>query len=218
MHWCIAYADHVRPAFVAWQCLVLTFHGTTQSRHLSRSAVVNATLLHPQGPGLLPPGSPPPIHLLSHGSDNTNTQRSPMLTLKSWLPVHWCWLEIWRQSLEEKRKNSFILCQAKRKRQASTSRTVPPGKTEVLHPNENLAFFFFFFSLLQDFKTGTSQMVPPANAGDSSLIPGPGSRADPTCRGATKPVLLEPLLCNERSHHNEKPQVLQQRLAPGGHN
>ena len=28
---------------------------------------------------------------------------------------------------------------------------------------------------------------------------------DPTCRGATKPVCLEHVLCNKRNHHNEKP-------------
>ena len=49
---------------------MLAFQGTTQGRHLSQAAVVNATLLHPQGPGPLPPGSPPPIHLPSHGPDN----------------------------------------------------------------------------------------------------------------------------------------------------
>ena len=37
-------------------------------------------------------------------------------------------------------------------------------------------------------------------------------REDPTCRGATKPVhhnycarILQPMLCNKRSHNNEKP-------------
>ena len=85
---------------------------------------------------------------------NRNTQRSPTLTLKSWLPVHWCWLEIQRQSLEEKRKSSFILCQAKRKLQASTSRTVPPEKTEVLYPHESLVVFFFFFPFCKISKQG----------------------------------------------------------------
>ena len=61
--------------------------------------------------------------------------------------------------MEEKKKSSFVLCQAERKPQAGTSRTVPPEKTEVLYPNESLAVFFFFFFLLQDFKTGTSLMV-----------------------------------------------------------
>ena len=28
---------------------------------------------------------------------------------------------------------------------------------------------------------------------------------DPTCRGATKPVRLEPVLHNKRSHRSEKP-------------
>ena len=57
----------------------------------------------------------------------------------------------------------------------------------------------------------------PANAGDTGLSPGP---EDPKCRGATKPgchdywahvpqllkpVRLEPVLRNKRSHRNEKP-------------
>ena len=76
---------------------------------------------------------------------------------------------------------------------------------------------------------------PPANAGDTGSNPGP---EDPTCHGATqpmrdnywacalepmshnywacvpqllKPVCLEPVLCNKRSHHNEKPRAQQQR-------
>ena len=68
------------------------------------------------------------------------------------------------------------------------------------------------------FPDGTVVKNPPANAGDTgvrALV-----REDPTCRGATKPmhhnywackpqllkpVRLEPMLHNKRSHRNEKP-------------
>lgn len=46
----------------------------TQCRYLSWAAVVRAPLLHPQDPGLLPPGSPPPIHPLSYGPNNPHRQ------------------------------------------------------------------------------------------------------------------------------------------------
>ena len=54
---------------------------------------------------------------------------------------------------------------------------------------------------------------PPANAGDTSLIP---TREDPTCRRVTKsmshnygcPHILESMLPNKRSHRNEKPMPL----------
>ena len=62
----------------------------------------------------------------------------------------------------------------------------------------------------RDFPGGTVVKNPPANAGDtgSALV-----WEDPTCREATKPcvpqllkpVCLEPVLRNKRSHHNEKP-------------
>ena len=47
-------------------------------------------------------------------------------------------------------------------------------------------------------------------------------REDPTCRGATKPVVpqllkparLEPVLRNKRSHHNEKPPLATTRESP----
>ena len=68
----------------------------------------------------------------------------------------------------------------------------------------------------RDFPGGAVVKNPPANAGDMvrSLV-----WEDPTCRGATKPMShnywahvpqllksarLEPVLCNKRSHHNEK--------------
>ena len=51
----------------------------------------------------------------------------------------------------------------------------------------------------------------PANAGDMGSIP--GQKEDSTCHGATKPAHHNfwslptpgPLLCNNRSHHSEKP-------------
>ena len=84
--------------------------------------------------------------------------------------------------------------------------------------------------LIQDFPGGTVVKNPPANAGTQvrALF-----REDPTCRGATKPVChnywacaleptshnywacvpqllkpmpLEPMLHNKRSHRNEKPE------------
>ena len=58
---------------------------------------------------------------------------------------------------------------------------------------------------------------PPANAGHKGSIPGPGRSHMPWSNYAREPQLLsqrttttepaglEPMLCNERSHHNEKP-------------
>ena len=51
---------------------------------------------------------------------------------------------------------------------------------------------------------------PPANAGDTGLSPGPRRSHMPQSSYAhapqlLKPVRLEPVLPNERSHHNEKP-------------
>ena len=69
-----------------------------------------------------------------------------------------------------------------------------------------LRFFFFFpFARFQnrDFPDGPVVKNPPSNAGNSSLIL---IWEDSTCRGATKPVFVEPVLCNKRSHHNEKPE------------
>ena len=55
---------------------------------------------------------------------------------------------------------------------------------------------------LGDFPDGSADVKPIVKAGDMvrSLV-----REDPTCLGASKPVYLEPMLCNKRSHLNEKP-------------
>ena len=58
----------------------------------------------------------------------------------------------------------------------------------------------------------------PANAGDIGVIPGPGrfhnaseqlspctTATEPTSRNYESPCALEPMLCNKKSHHNEKP-------------
>ena len=51
----------------------------------------------------------------------------------------------------------------------------------------------------------------PANAGDTDLIPNATEQLRP-CATTIKPVLqspyaLEPVLCNKRSHHSEKPST-----------
>ena len=73
-----------------------------------------------------------------------------------------------------------------------------------------------------DFPGGAVVKNPPANAGDTGLSPGPGRSHVPRGNWARapqllslrsracdpqllKPVCLEPVLCNKRSHHNEKP-------------
>ena len=66
-------------------------------------------------------------------------------------------------------------------------------------------------SLQLDFPGGPAVQKLPANAGDMSSVPGLGSRI-PHAGGGTKPMYrnywactLELRLCNERSHHSEKP-------------
>ena len=62
----------------------------------------------------------------------------------------------------------------------------------------------------------------PANAGDPGSIPGPGRSH--TCFGATRPACcnyrnlcaLELVLCNKRSHCNEKSLLHNQRKAAHG--
>ena len=62
----------------------------------------------------------------------------------------------------------------------------------------------------KDFPGVSVVKKPPVNAGNTSSIPGPVRSHMPR---ATKPVhynhwsphTLEPVLCNKRSHHNEKP-------------
>ena len=53
---------------------------------------------------------------------------SIIMLSESWLPVHRCRNEIWRQGFGGERKGGFILCQAKRgTQQAGTSRTALPS-------------------------------------------------------------------------------------------
>ena len=61
----------------------------------------------------------------------------------------------------------------------------------------------------------------PTNAGVMGSIPGP---EDPTCLGVAEPVshnygtwALEPVLCNKRRHHSEKPEHCNDRVAPAHH-
>ena len=75
---------------------------------------------------------------------------------------------------------------------------------------------------LQGFPGGAVVKNPPANAGDTGSIPGPGRSHMPQSNKAhvpqllslcsrarepqlLKPAHLEPVLCNKRSHRNEKP-------------
>ena len=70
---------------------------------------------------------------------------------------------------------------------------------------------------IQGFPGGAVVKNPPANAGDTGSSPGPGRSHMPRSNsarapqllslhsGARVPQLLEPVLCNKRSHHNEKP-------------
>ena len=60
------------------------------------------------------------------------------------------------------------------------------------------------------FPGGAVAKNPPANAGDTGSSPGPGRSHMPWSNKAhepqlPKPVRLEPVLRNKRSHHNEKP-------------
>ena len=69
----------------------------------------------------------------------------------------------------------------------------------------------------RDFPGGAVVKNPPANAGDAGLSPGLGrshmlqsneARAPQLlspCATTMKPARLEPVLCNRRSHRNEKP-------------
>ena len=72
--------------------------------------------------------------------------------------------------------------------------------------------FFFLFQYIKilgwDFPGGTENKNPPANAGDMGLIPGLGkSHMLWSLLAATTEacVPLEPIICNKRSHGNEKP-------------
>ena len=75
---------------------------------------------------------------------------------------------------------------------------------------------------LPGFPGGAVVKNPPANAGDKGSTPGPGRSHMPRSNSVRapqllslssrahkpqllKPARLEPVLCNNRSHHNEKP-------------
>ena len=67
-----------------------------------------------------------------------------------------------------------------------------------------------FLENLQGFPGGAVFKNLPANAGDTSSSPGPGRSHMPRSSEARapqllKPVHIEPVLCNKRSHLNEKP-------------
>ena len=87
----------------------------------------------------------------------------------------------------------------------------------------------------EGFPGGTVVKNLPANAGDTGLSPGPGRSHIPQSNEARapqllslrsrtrepqllKPVCLEPVLLNKRSHHNEKHRAPQRRVAPARHN
>ena len=63
---------------------------------------------------------------------------------------------------------------------------------------------------LRDFPGGPVVKDPPTNAGDMGLIPGPGRSHMPRQLSpytpTTEAMKLEPMLCNERNHCNEKPE------------
>ena len=62
-----------------------------------------------------------------------------------------------------------------------------------------------------DFRGGSVVKNPPASAGDTGSSPGQGTKIPHAaeqlspCATTTEPANLEPVLCNERSHRNEKP-------------
>ena len=73
----------------------------------------------------------------------------------------------------------------------------------------------------KDFYGGPMVKNLPSNAGDTGLIP--GIWEDPTCQEATKPVghnywahAPEPMLCNKKSHLNEKPTHCSPQLESPG--
>ena len=83
----------------------------------------------------------------------------------------------------------------------------------------------------EGFPGGLVVKSPPANAGDTGLIPDPGRSHMPQhseacapqllswcCRAHVlqllKPTCLEPMLCNKRSHCNEKPVHHHWSVAP----
>ena len=64
---------------------------------------------------------------------------------KSWLFVHQCQIEIWRQSYGGERVALLFLPGKRETQLASASRIVSPSQEqrELLYPHEDLAFLFF---------------------------------------------------------------------------
>lgn len=112
--------------------------------------------------GVLLPLSWSSHHCISGILDTSNLL---LMLRKSWLPVHWCWIKIWRQRLEEIEKSSFSLCQAKGKcSRLAPQQLCPPlsqEQGEVLYPHEghasSFAKFLFLFSSFAKF-AGISQL------------------------------------------------------------
>ena len=83
-----------------------------------------------------------------------------------WLPVHWCQMETWRRSLEEIKKNSFIIfARQKGNRPGWSLRKCAPslGDRESVYILMKVLLFFF---LLQSFKQ------PQLASGNSATAPG----------------------------------------------
>ena len=57
-----------------------------------------------------------------------------------------------------------------------------------------------------EFPCGLVVKNPPANAGVVGSVPGSGRSHMPRSNEACIPPLLKPVLCNKRSHCNEKPK------------
>ena len=88
--------------------------------------------------------------------------------------------------------------------------SVPPPAFSL--PASELAFYFINETetlrrellvkrAFMNFPSGTVDKNPPDNAGNMGLIPGPGRFH---MLQVTKPVRLEPVLCNKRRHCSEK--------------
>ena len=84
---------------------------------------------------------------------------------------------------------------------------------EMAHRRRPVKYF------LGDFPGGPVVKNLSANAGDTGLIPGLGRshllQGNKACAPQLlKPECLEPVFCNKRSHHKEKPALHYWRLAP----
>ena len=129
-----------------------------------------------------------------------------LLMPESWLSVHQCRIEVRRQSLEEKRKGSLILCQAKREHSRPAPQKRPlrhqslgnqeksyrwgsqSGVGDKDQSSEGLAFFFF----LHYFKTVTAGVRQPGNWVCSSSLGYPPATIFLKCR------TLQGVICYKR--------------------